>query len=68
LPEADQERTNEEGKASSVHFIHFPFTAAQIALFRQKDRQVIIGFSHPEYSHMAVLPEEVRNELAGDFA
>ncbi len=68
VPEADQERTNEEGKASSVHFIHFPFAPQQIALFRQKDRQVIIGFSHPEYSHMAVLPEEIRNELAGDFA
>jgi len=68
VPEADQERTNEEGKASSVHFIHFPFTPQQIALFRQKDRQVIIGFSHPEYSHMAVLPEEIRAELAGDFA
>ena len=68
VPEADQERTNEEGKASSVHFLHFPFTRGQIALFCQKDRQVIIGFSHPEYSHMAVLPEEIRNELAGDFA
>jgi hypothetical protein len=68
VPEADQERTNEQGKASSVHFLHFPFTPGQIALFREKDRQVIIGFSHPEYSHMAVLPEEIRNELAGDFA
>jgi hypothetical protein len=29
---------------------------------------VIVGFSHPEYSHMAVLPEEIRAELAGDFA
>ena len=68
LPEADQERTNEEGKASSVHFLHFPFTPEQIKLFRQKDRSVIIGFSHPEYSHMAVLSEEIRAELAGDFA
>jgi hypothetical protein len=68
VPEADQERTNEEGKASSVHFIHFPFTPEQIKLFRQKDRSVIIGFSHPEYSHMAVLSEEIRAELAGDFA
>jgi hypothetical protein len=67
VPEADQERTNEEGKASSVHFIHFPFTPEQIKLFRQKDRSVIIGFSHPEYSHMAVLSEEIRAELAGDF-
>ena len=67
VPEADQERTNAEGKASSVHFLHFPFTHEQIALFRQKDRQVILGFSHPEYSHMAVFPEAVRAALAQDF-
>ena len=68
VAEADQDRTNAEGKASSVQFIHFPFTPQQIKLFREKERQVIIGFSHPEYSHMAVLPEEIRAELAGDFA
>ena len=68
LPEADQDRTSAEGKASSVQFIHFPFTPQQIALFREKGRQVILGFSHPEYSHMAVVPEEVRAELARDFA
>ena len=67
VPEADQERTNEEGKASSVHFLHFPFTREQIALFCQKDRQVILGFSHPEYSHMAVVPEAVRAALSQDF-
>jgi hypothetical protein len=67
VPEADQDRTNAEGKASSVQFVHFPFTAAQIAKFRAAD-QVILGFSHPEYSHMAVLPEAVRAELAKDFA
>jgi hypothetical protein len=68
LPEDDQERTNEEGKASSVHFVHFPFTAEQIKAFRQPNIQVLIGFDHPEYSHMAVMPEAVRHELAGDFA
>jgi len=68
VPEDDQERTNEEGKASSVHFVHFPFTAAQIEAFRQPNTQVLIGFDHPEYSHMAVMPEAVRAELAGDFA
>lgn len=68
VPEADQDRTNEEGKASSVQFVHFPFTAEAIALFKRKDSQVILGFSHPEYSHMAVMPEAVRAELAGDFA
>jgi hypothetical protein len=67
VPEADQERTNEAGKASSVQFLHFPFTAKQIAMFREPDRQVVIGFTHPEYSHMAVMPEIIRAELARDF-
>lgn len=67
VPEADQDRTNADGKASSVQFIHFPFTAQQIALFREANRQVVIGFSHPEYSHMAVFPEAVRAALAKDF-
>ncbi|HWT96666.1 MAG TPA: DUF3501 family protein [Terriglobales bacterium] len=68
VPEDDQERTNEEGKASSVHFVHFPFTAAQIKAFKQPNTQVLIGFDHPEYSHMAVMPEAIRAELAGDFS
>ena len=44
-----------------------PFTAAQIKAFRTADTQVIVGFDHAEYSHMAVVPEAVRQELAGDF-
>lgn len=68
LPEDDQERTNEAGKASSVHFVHFPFTAEQVKAFKQANAQVLIGFDHPEYSHMAVMPEAIRHELAGDFA
>jgi hypothetical protein len=67
MPEEDQDRTNAEGKASSVQFIHFAFTPPQIALFREPNRQVVIGFNHPEYSHMAVLPEAVRAALSQDF-
>ena len=67
VPEADQDRTTAEGKASSVQFVHFPFTPRQIAMFREVNRQVVIGFSHPEYSHMAVVPEAVRAALARDF-
>jgi hypothetical protein len=67
LPEADQDRTTAEGKASAVHFVHFPLTEAQIAAFRQPGAQVILGFSHPAYSHMAVVAEATRAELAGDF-
>ena len=66
--EEDQDRTSEEGKASSVQFIHFPFEAAQIAAFKTEGARVVVGFTHPAYSHMAVMPEPVREALAGDFA
>jgi hypothetical protein len=67
VAEADQDRTNAEGKASSVQFVHFPFTAAQIATFRKGDGEVVLGFTHPHYGHMAVMPGEVRRALAKDF-
>jgi hypothetical protein len=65
--ETDQDRTTAEGKASSVQFVHFPFTPAQIAAFSAPGAQVILGLDHPNYGHMAVLPEAVRAELAKDF-
>jgi hypothetical protein len=67
VAEADQDRTSADGKASSVQFVHFPFTKDQMAAFSKPGTQVIIGLSHPAYSHMAVLPEAVRVALAGDF-
>jgi hypothetical protein len=67
-PETDADRTTADGKASSVQFVHFPFTPSQIAAFRTPGAQVVLGLSHPNYSHMAVIPEAVRAELAGDFA
>lgn len=67
VPEADADRTSAEGKASSVQFVHFPFTAAQIAAFASKDGEVVLGFSHANYRHMAVIGEAVRAELASDF-
>lgn len=67
-PEADTDRTSAEGKASSVQFVHFRFTPAQIAAFRVPGAQVVLGLSHPNYGHMAIVPEPVRQELAGDFA
>ncbi len=65
--EADQDRTSAEGKASSVQFVHVPFTPAQIAAFRAPGAEIVLGLDHPSYRHMAVLPEAVRAELAGDF-
>lgn len=67
VPEADQDRTNAEGKASSVQFVHFHFTPAQIARFRQPGQMILIGMEHPNYGHMAVIPDAMRAELAQDF-
>jgi len=67
VAEPDQDRTNAEGKASSVQFVHFPFTKAQIAKFRTAGQTVIIGMDHENYAHMAVMPDATRQELAGDF-
>ncbi len=67
LAETDVERTKADGKTSSVHFVRFPFTDAQVAAFRKSGTQVIVGFDHPEYSHMAVMPEPVRQAVGEDF-
>jgi hypothetical protein len=67
VAEDDQERTREDGKASSVHFMRFPFTAAQVAAFKSGKGEVVVGFDHPNYGHMAVMPAAVRQALATDF-
>jgi hypothetical protein len=66
--EDDQERSRDDGKASSVQFVRFPFTPAEIAAFRGGAGDVIVGFDHPNYGHMAVMPAAVRQALAQDFA
>jgi hypothetical protein len=65
--ETDQDRTNAQGKASSVQFIHFPFVAEEVGLFRKPGARVVVGFEHPAYPHMTVMPEGVRAALVGDF-
>jgi hypothetical protein len=67
VAEADQDRTTAEGKASSVQFVHFPFTREQIASFRSAGQTIIVGMDHENYAHMAVMPDAMRKELAGDF-
>ena len=67
IAEEDQERSRDDGKASSVQFVRFPFSARQVEAFRGKDADVIAGFDHANYSHMAVMPPAVRRALADDF-
>ncbi|HEY3694416.1 DUF3501 family protein [Phenylobacterium sp.] len=67
-PEGDQERTREDGKTSSVHFLRFALTPQQIAQFRDPTVQVVLGCDHESYAHMAVLGPVTRAELSRDFA
>jgi hypothetical protein len=66
-PDPTRENTSPDGKASSVQFIWFRFTPEQIARFNAPGGRVIVGFDHPNYAHMAVMPEPVRAALAEDF-
>ena len=67
LPEGDVERTREDGKTSSVHFLRFPLTADQVAKFRDPGTEIMIGCAHEAYSHLAGLTPASRAELARDF-
>ena len=67
VAEEDTDRTNAAGKASSVQFVHFPFTDAQVEAFRKPGAEVVLAISHPNYRHMAGMPDEIRESLAADF-
>jgi hypothetical protein len=68
LPEGDVERTREDGKASSVHFLRFALTADQIAVFRDPKTAIMVGCDHPAYTHLAGLSPATRAELSRDFS
>jgi hypothetical protein len=67
VPEGDVERTREDGKTSSVHFLRFPLSAAQVARFRDPSVSILVGCDHEHYSHLAGLSPATRAELAKDF-
>jgi hypothetical protein len=66
-PEGDVERSRDDGKTSSVHFLRFGFTADQVAIFRDLAHPLLIGCDDSRYPHLAVLGPDVRAELAKDF-
>lgn len=67
VAERDLDRTTAEGKASSVHFVHFPFPDEAVAAFRRDGAEVIVAIDHPAYAHMAKMSEETLAALAQDF-
>jgi hypothetical protein len=63
-----EDRTTPDGKTSSVHWLRFTFTPAQIEAFKAGKERIVIGVGHANYGHMAVMPDVTRQALAKDFA
>lgn len=63
--EEDVERTRaSDGKASSVHFLHFHLPAAAVAAWKSGEGQVMMVIDHPNYGHAAILSADSRAFLA----
>ena len=67
VAEADIDRTTADGKASAVHFVHFPFSDDDVARFRDPAARLTLGITHPAYGHLAIVPDAMRAALAADF-
>lgn len=67
IPDPTRENTSAEGKASSVQFVRFPLTLPQKVKFASGEGQVMIGFDHKNYGHLAVMPYAVRQALKDDL-
>ena len=65
--ETDVDRTAEDGKTSSVHFLRFRLSAAQVAKFRDAAVPVMLGFTHTNYGHIAMVQGATRDELLKDL-
>jgi len=66
-PTRDQNRTTDEGKTSSVHFLHFKMTADQALKFKSLDVPPRIQITHPAYIYEAELGWDVYESLKGDL-
>jgi hypothetical protein len=67
VAETDVDRTTSDGKASSVQFLHFPFTDRHVKAFQGGDEEIAVGFDHENYTHTAGMPVAVRCALSQDF-
>lgn len=66
-PIDNDNRTTDEGKTSSVHFLRWRFTAAQAEAFSQKGTDVIVEIAHQNHTAKALMDEAVREVLVGDL-
>jgi hypothetical protein len=67
VPESDVERTKEDGKTSSVHFLHFPISDGQAEALKG-GAMVRLAIVHPNYGHIALVSEAARAAFASDLS
>jgi hypothetical protein len=67
VAEEDVERTREDGKTSSVHFLRFALDEPRKAVFRDPGVTIAVGCDHEFYAHLAMLSPATRAELARDL-
>jgi len=67
VPDPERENTSADGKASAVQFFHFRLTDAQVGAFKASGTQILLGFDHPNYGHIAVVPTAVQGALSEDL-
>jgi len=67
IPEMDVDRTSEEGKASSVQFLHFKFSDEQIKKFKELKSEIVLSIDHSLYNHSKVIPQITMKSLVEDF-
>ncbi len=66
IPEEDINRTNEDGKTSSVHFLRFRFNPDQVLRF-SGNASISLSIKHPFYAHTTTLNEHQKKALSFDF-
>ncbi len=66
-PENDVERTDAEGKTSSVHFLHFHLNDEQVINFKKINNKIKFGTDHKNYPHSTIISKEVHKSLINDL-
>ena len=65
--EQDTERTSEEGKASSVHFLHFIFSDDQVKKIKDTNNKVELCIDHEFYNHKTTISTYTIDALTKDL-
>jgi len=65
--EQDTERTSEEGKASSVHFLHFIFSDDQVKKIKDTNNRVELCIDHEFYNHKTTISTYTIDALTKDL-